>query len=77
MTPEQEWMQAWRVASIELPKIRDAELRELDENAGLDLLEASETSMASMKGLVLQQAWFTRVHPLQLQAELAELKSDS
>jgi len=77
MTPEQEWMQAWRIASVELPKIRDAELRELDENAGLDLLGASETNMAFMNGLVVQQAWFTRFHLLQLQAELAKLKSDS
>jgi hypothetical protein len=66
-----EWMAQWRFAAQELPKIRDRELRALTDQQAIDLLDVvdnpqNDHQVTSVNGLVIQQAWFVRMHILQL-----------
>jgi hypothetical protein len=73
MTPEEKaWIEGWKRASVELPKIRDAELRSLDERAGLELLGASYENPWE-NGLVKLQAYLMRLRVLQLENELERI----
>ncbi len=69
MSPEQQWIRAWRSAAIELPKIRAAEIRAMTEEEGIELalmLEPFEFSDRESSGLVELQRWFrkfSKAHP--------------
>lgn len=55
------WMQQWRRAAVELPKVRDAELRQMGNGtdpAGLSQLDLAADQPSS--GLIQQQRWFMR-----------------
>ncbi len=64
LTPEQEWMKAWRSAAVELPKIRAAEIRAMADEEGVELalmLEPFEFPDRASSGLVELQGWFKKV----------------
>lgn len=68
MPTEQEklWIAAWRKAGPELERIRKAELRQLDEKAGLRSLGAGRESNPHAHGLAIFQAWMMRWRVQQL-----------
>jgi hypothetical protein len=75
-----EWMSQWKRAAVELPKIRDSELRQLrpaDALEAISLLDVPSPSRCNPyeNGLVIQQSWFMRQRLLQLAAE--ESSSDA
>jgi hypothetical protein len=70
-TPEQKlWVEAWRRAGPRLQQVRDAELKSLDENAGLRFLNSKPSADPRQSGMVAFQAWMMRWKALQLQQEL-------
>jgi len=72
-TPEQKlWVEAWRRAGPRLQQVRDAELKSLDENAGLRFLNSKPPVDPRHSGMVAFQAWMMRWRALQLQRELQE-----
>ncbi len=77
LTPEQQWMKAWRSAAIELPKIRANELKQLDDSKVFELMGSTDATEISSNGFAIQQVWFSRFHILELQQVLAakDLKS--
>ena len=70
LTPEQQWMKAWRSAAIELPKIRANELKQLDDAKVFELMGGTDEYEVATNGLAIQQAWFSRFHILELQQAL-------
>ena len=68
-----EWMEQWRFAAQELPKIRARELRAMTDEQALGALELLDLNSAEAdersNGLVIQQAWFMRMRILQLQSD--------
>ena len=67
---QQLWITAWRRAGPELERIRNEELRNLDDSAGLMLLGAGARGAEPQCGLVAFQAWMMRLRVLQLMKEL-------
>ena len=65
---ERKWMAAWRNAGPELARIRNEELRNLDADAGLRLMGASQCR-PTYSGLVTFQAWMMRLMVRRLQDE--------
>jgi hypothetical protein len=64
---EKRWIAAWRSAGPELERIRNEELRSLDESEGFRLLGANPLPKAEgMNGMAIQQAWFMRMRVKQL-----------
>ena len=61
---EKQWMAAWRVAGPELERIREQELRMLDEAEGIKLLRGSPQTSAT-SGLIDFQAWMRRLQILE------------
>lgn len=57
---ERQWMAAWRQAGPELERIRNEELRALDDSAGFKLLGRSN-GQHPQTGLVTFQAWMMRL----------------
>ncbi len=57
---EKQWMAAWRRAGPELERIRNEELRALDDSAGYKLLGKSN-GQHPQTGLVTFQAWMMRL----------------
>jgi len=78
MSPQAEkrFIEAWRYAAPRLEEIRCAELRELDEAAGLKMIGGGEPSederldSALTSGLAHFQGWMMRLRVMQLQAQL-------
>jgi len=64
---EKQWIEAWRMAGPELERIRNEELRNLDDEAGLKLLGAFR-SKSSMSGLITLQSWLMRLRVKTLMA---------
>ncbi len=62
---EKQWIAAWRRAGPELERIRNEELRALDDSAGFKLLGKS-TEPHAQTGLVTFQAWMMRLLVKQL-----------
>lgn len=75
LTPEQQWMKAWRSAAIELPKIRANELKQLDDAKVFELMGGTDAFEVANNGLAIQQAWFSRFHILELQQALLAAKN--
>lgn len=71
---EKKWIAAWRSAGPELERIRREELRAMPEHAGLKMLGALDVAAESQNGLVIFQAWMSRLRILELQ-KLLELQS--
>jgi hypothetical protein len=69
---EQRWLAAWRYAGPELQRIRNEELRNLDNTLVPSTPEPPAESPYE-NGLVILQAWMMRFHCLQLQKKLREL----
>ena len=64
---EKQWIAAWRSAGPELERIRNEELRAMDESVGLKLLGAGQISPLEIpSGLAVQQAWFMRMRVKEL-----------
>jgi hypothetical protein len=64
-----EWMQQWRSAERELPKVRDRELRSLstaDAVRTASILNLPRVEDGYSNGLVIQQRWFMRLQLLEL-----------
>lgn len=61
---ERQWMAAWRVAGPELERIREQELRDLDETEGIRLLRGYPQTSAT-SGLIAFQAWMMRLQILE------------
>lgn len=69
---QQRWLEQWRVASRELPKLRCRELRSLSQSQLLARIDALLTLAAepafqnprrkATSGLVEQQRWFRKIH---------------
>ena len=57
---EKQWIAAWRCASPELARIRNQELRQLEDIVGLRLLGAG-TKPEQSSGLIAFQAWMMRM----------------
>lgn len=56
-----QWLTQWRRAAENLPKIREAELRQLDPGQLSDaMLLLDDAHIEKMSGLVIQQRWFMR-----------------
>ncbi len=72
---EKKWIAAWRSAGPELERIRREELRDMPEHSGLKLLGAMNVANESLNGLVIFQAWMSRLRILELQKQL-ELRSE-
>ena len=68
---EQQWIAAWRRAAPELERIRNQELRQLDDTAGMRLLGAMEKRPTRINGLVAFQAWMMRARVIQLTRQLS------
>lgn len=62
---EKQWIAAWRRAGPELERIRNDELRALDDSAGFKLL-GSTNVQHTQSGLVTFQAWMMRLLVRQL-----------
>lgn len=67
LIPEQQWIKAWRNAAIELPKIRNAELRAMSDEASQALLGSEFVENPYENGLFKFQQWMMRLHLLNLQ----------
>jgi hypothetical protein len=70
---EQQWVATWRHAGPQLERIRNEELRSLDESAGLRLLGAGQRSSGQTSGLIAWQAWMMRLRVLELMKRLEHL----
>ena len=73
---EKKFIEAWKIAGPELERIRNEELKQLDESAGLKLLGATAEVKPIHTGLAIFQAWMMRLRVIQLSAEVASLKSE-
>ena len=64
LSPEQQWIRAWRNAAIELPKIRAAELRAMTDEDVVEaalMLEPFESSpLRPTSGMIELQQWFVK-----------------
>ncbi len=70
------WMAQWRRAGTELDRIRDEELKSLDDQQTMvasSVLYGDPTHEYS--GLIEQQRWFMRQRILELEAKVRELES--
>ncbi len=67
---EKRWIEAWRTAGPELERIRREELRNLTDDAGLEMLGAFAEPNRDSNGLVIFQAWMSRLRILELQKHL-------
>jgi hypothetical protein len=65
---EKQWIAAWREAGPELERIRNEELKALDESAGQQLLQSGSRQVyaTDLSGLVVFQAWMSRWYIMQL-----------
>ena len=73
---EKQFIDAWKFAGPELERIRNDELKQLDESAGLKLLGATAAAKPVLTGLAIFQAWMMRLRIIQLSAEVASLTSE-
>ena len=73
---EKQFIDAWKFAGPELERIRNDELKQLDESAGLKLLGATVAAKPIHTGLAIFQAWMMRLRIIELSAEVASLKSE-
>ncbi len=71
---QQLWITAWRNAAPELERIRNDELRRLDDSAGLRLLGAGSQTAEVQNGLITFQAWMMRLRVFQLMKKLEQTK---
>ena len=63
---EKQFIAAWRFAEPELKRIRDAELRSLDDESTMRQLGAGRSLRQEVNGLGIFQAWMMRLRVLQL-----------
>jgi hypothetical protein len=63
---QKQWMAAWRIAGPELERIRNEELRRLDENAVAKTTSKMHWEQAQFSGLAIFQAWMMRLRVLDL-----------
>jgi len=63
---EKIWIEAWRIAGPELERIRDEELRNLDDASAIGLLGGASSSRQETNGLAIFQAWMMRLKVLEL-----------
>jgi len=63
---EKRWIEAWRIAGPELERIRDDELRSLDDARAIGLLGGSRSNSQETNGLVVFQAWMMRLKVIEL-----------
>ena len=73
---EKQFVDAWKFAGPELERIRNDELKQLDESAGLKLLGATPAVKPVHTGLAIFQAWMMRLRIMELTADVASLKSE-
>lgn len=71
---QQLWIAAWRRAGPELERIRNEELRKLDDSAGLRLLGCGTGKPETQNGLVAFQSWMMRMRVLQLMEQVEQLQ---
>ncbi len=69
---EQQFIDAWRYAAPRLEEIKRQELRQLDENAGLRMIAASQTIEPASSGLIQFQAWMMRLRVTEMQKLIAQ-----
>lgn len=69
---EKRWIEAWRTAGPELERIRREELRNLSDEAGLEMLGAFAGADQQSNGMVIFQAWMSRLRILELQKQLKQ-----
>jgi|GEM_PF-1963438 len=74
---EKRWIAAWKSAGPELERIRNEELQQLDDQAGLRSLGAFNLGVHETNGLVIFQAWMSRYRSLQLMQQLKKLSRGS
>ncbi len=63
---ERRWIEAWRIAGPELERIRDAELRSLDDEQSIAMLGNARSDRQETSGLVIFQAWMMRLKVIEL-----------
>jgi len=63
---EKIWIDAWRIAGPELERIRDEELRNLDDSSAIGLLGGGRSSRQETNGLAVFQAWMMRLKVIEL-----------
>lgn len=63
---EKHWMAAWRIAGPELERIRNEELRRLDESADTKSNSKVHWEHAQFSGLAIFQSWMMRLRVLEL-----------
>lgn len=67
MPTEQEklWIESWKKAGPELERIRNEELKNLSDTAGLKLLGAFRSDPTALSGLITLQSWLMRFRILE------------
>ncbi len=63
---EKQWIAAWRIAGPELERIRNEELRKMDESEGAKKLSKLHWEQAQFSGLAIFQSWMMRFRVLEL-----------
>jgi len=63
---EKIWIDAWRIAGPELERIRDEELRNLDDSSAIGFLGGGRSSRQEINGLAVFQAWMMRLKVIEL-----------
>ena len=69
---EKRWIEAWRIAGPELERIRDEELRSLDDANAIGLLGGSRRNNQETNGLAVFQAWMMRLKVIELLKSVAQ-----
>lgn len=62
---EKRWIEAWKKAGPELERIRNEELKNLSDTAGLKLLGAFRSGPSTLSGLITLQSWLMRFRVLE------------
>ena len=63
---EKQWIAAWRFAGPELERIRNDELRNLDDESTMRQLGAGKPLRQELNGLAIFQSWMMRLRVKQL-----------
>lgn len=63
---EQRFIEAWAMAGPELERIRQAELRQLDQRAGILMISRKFPEPAQFSGLAVFQSWMMRLRVIEL-----------
>lgn len=71
---EKRWIEAWRIAGPELARIRDEELRSLDDESAIKLLGGSRSNSQETNGLAVFQAWMMRLKVIELLKSVEQKK---